>query len=65
MPAPTAVQITLTDAEGTVLEIWGERRKTRRALALRARIVLAAAACLARIGQATIIDSSVRPETRR
>ena len=43
MPAPTAVQITLTDAERSALENWVARRKTSQALALRARIVLAAA----------------------
>ncbi len=43
MPAPTAVQITLTDAERAALEGWVARRKTSQALALRARIVLAAA----------------------
>ncbi len=43
MPAPTAVEITLTDEERTILEGWTTRRKTAQALALRARIVLAAA----------------------
>jgi transposase len=43
MPAPTAVQITLSDDERSVLESWTSRRKTAQALALRARIVLAAA----------------------
>jgi transposase len=43
MPSPTAVQITLTDAERAALEAWTSRRKTAQALALRARIVLAAA----------------------
>jgi transposase len=46
MPAPTAVQITLTDDERSALESWVARRKTSQALALRARIVLAAAAHL-------------------
>ena len=43
MPTPTAVQITLSDDERSVLESWTSRRKTAQALALRARIVLAAA----------------------
>jgi transposase len=40
------VQITLTDEERSVLESWTARRKTAQALALRARIVLAAAGSL-------------------
>jgi len=43
MPTPTAVEITLTDEERSVLEAWTRRRNTAQALALRARIVLAAA----------------------
>jgi transposase len=43
MPAPTAVEIVLTEPERSVLEAWTSRRKTAQALALRARIVLAAA----------------------
>jgi transposase len=43
MPAPTAVEIVLTEQERSVLESWTSRRKTAQALALRARIVLAAA----------------------
>jgi transposase len=43
MPTPTAVQIILTDDERAALEAWTARRKTGQALALRARIVLAAA----------------------
>jgi transposase len=43
MPAPTAVEIVLSDEERQVLENWTARRKTSQALALRARIVLAAA----------------------
>ena len=43
MPTPTAVEITLSDEERSVLEAWTSRRKTAQALALRARIVLAAA----------------------
>jgi len=46
MPVPTAVEITLTDAERSVLETWTRRGKTAQALALRGRIVLAAAGCL-------------------
>jgi transposase len=43
MPSPTAVEITLSDDERSVLQAWTSRRKTAQALALRARIVLAAA----------------------
>jgi transposase len=43
MPIPSAVEIELTDQERAVLESWTARRKTAQALALRARIVLAAA----------------------
>ena len=43
MPTPTAVQIVLTDEERAALQAWTARRKTGQALALRARIVLAAA----------------------
>jgi transposase len=43
MPIPTAVEIVLTDEERAVLEGWTARRKTAQAVALRARIVLAAA----------------------
>jgi hypothetical protein len=46
MPAPIAVEILLTDDEREVLEAWTSRRKTAQALALRARIVLAAASHL-------------------
>jgi transposase-like protein len=35
--------LTLTDSERTLLEQWGRRRTTAQALALRSRIVLAAA----------------------
>ena len=44
MPTPTAVEITLSDEERSVLEAWTRRRTTAQALALRARIVLGAAA---------------------
>ena len=43
MPIPTAVEITLSDEERSVLEAWTRRRTTAQAVALRARIVLAAA----------------------
>ena len=43
MPSPTAFEITLSDDERSVLQAWTSRRKTAQALALRARIVLAAA----------------------
>lgn len=43
MPTPTAVEITLADEERAVLDGWTRRRKTAQAVALRARIVLAAA----------------------
>jgi transposase len=43
MPTPTAVQINLSDDERSTLKAWTSRRKTAQALALRARIVLAAA----------------------
>jgi transposase len=43
MPIPTAVAIELTDDERAVLESWTRRRTSAQALALRARIVLAAA----------------------
>lgn len=46
MPKPSAVQIALTDDERAVLLAWTRRRKTQQALALRARIVLAAARSL-------------------
>ena len=44
MPTPSAVAIELTDEERECLEAWSRRRKTAQALALRSRIVLAAAA---------------------
>jgi transposase len=43
MPTPTAVAIELSDDERARLEAWSRRRTTAQALALRARIVLAAA----------------------
>jgi transposase len=43
MPTPTAVAIELLDDERARLESWARRRTTAQALALRSRIVLAAA----------------------
>jgi transposase len=43
MPTPAAVAIELSDDERARLEAWARRRTTAQALALRARIVLAAA----------------------
>ena len=43
MPSPTAAEIVLTDDERAELEGWTRRRKSAAGLALRARIVLAAA----------------------
>ena len=43
MPSPHAAQIVLTDAERVELEGWARRRNSAAGLALRARIVLAAA----------------------
>src|SRR3954465_15846169 len=43
MPTPTAAVVELTDEERACLEAWSRRRKTAQALALRSRIVLAAA----------------------
>jgi transposase len=43
MPAPIAVAIELSEEERGRLEAWSRRRNTALALALRSRIVLAAA----------------------
>src|SRR5512142_922504 len=43
MPIPTAVAIELSEDERARLEAWSRRRSTAQALALRSRIVLAAA----------------------
>jgi transposase len=43
MPTPTAVAIELSEDERARLEAWSRRRTTAQALALRSRIVLAAA----------------------
>ena len=42
-PGPKAVSIVLTAAERRQLDAWATRRKTEQALALRARVILAAA----------------------
>jgi transposase len=49
MPTPTAVVIELTEEERERLESWSRRRSTAQALALRSRIVLAAAAGLSNL----------------
>lgn len=43
MPAPHALPITVSEADRLTLQSWARRPKTAQALALRARIVLAAA----------------------
>jgi transposase len=43
MPTPTAAAVVLSDEERACLEAWSRRRKTAQALAMRSRIVLAAA----------------------
>jgi transposase len=43
MPSPIAVEVVLSEAEREQLESWARRGKSAQALALRARIVLAAA----------------------
>jgi transposase len=43
MPTPTAAAVVLSDEERARLEAWSRRRKTAQALAMRSRIVLAAA----------------------
>jgi len=43
MPSPVAVKVVLTDAEREQLQAWSRRPKSAQALALRSRIVLAAA----------------------
>jgi transposase len=64
MPAPTAVEITLTDEERSALEAWTSRRKTAQALALRARIVLAAAGQLTNREIAALEGVSARTVTK-
>src|SRR5215211_9353831 len=46
MPYRVPTTLELSEAEGAELESWARRRRTARALALRARIVLRAAAGL-------------------
>lgn len=43
MPSPIAVEVVLSDGERVQLEAWARRRSSAQALALRSRIVLAAA----------------------
>jgi FixJ family two-component response regulator len=43
MPSPVPTRIELTDEERAQLEAWERRRSSAQALALRSRIVLAAA----------------------
>ncbi len=43
MPAPHALPITVSEADRLTLQSWARRPKTAQALALRARIILAAA----------------------
>src|SRR6516164_9566958 len=43
MPSPVAVKVVLTDEERAQLQAWARRPKSAQALALRSRIVLAAA----------------------
>src|SRR2546428_12009407 len=43
MPSPRAVELLLSDEERGQLQGWARRRKSAQALALRSRIVLAAA----------------------
>ena len=64
MPAPTAVEINLTDDERSALEAWTSRRKTAQALALRARIVLAAAGQLTNREIAALEGVSARTVTK-
>jgi transposase len=64
MPAPIAVEILLTDDEREVLEAWTSRRKTAQALALRARIVLAAASHLTNREIAELEDVSAPTVTK-
>jgi transposase len=64
MPTPIAVEITLSDEERSVLEAWTSRRKTAQALALRARIVLAAAGQLTNREIAELEGVSARTVTK-
>jgi transposase len=60
MPAPHAVPITVSEADRLTLQSWARRPKTAQALALRARIVLAAAA-----GEETNLEIAERLQTNR
>ena len=60
MPAPHALPVTVSEADRLTLLSWARRPKTAQALALRARIVLAAA-----VGDATNGDIAVRLQTTR
>jgi len=64
MPTPTAVEIVLTEQERSVLESWTARRKTAQALAMRARIVLAAAGQLTNREIAEVEGVSARTVTK-
>jgi transposase len=59
MPSPKAVSIELTAGEREQLESWARRRTTAQALALRARIVLAAAEGLSSSQIARDVEVSV------
>jgi transposase len=59
MPAPHAFPITVSAADRRTLQSWARRPKTAQALALRARIVLAAA------GEATNGEIAERLQTNR
>ncbi len=60
MPAPHALPITVSEADRLTLQSWARRPKTAQALALRARIVLAAAT-----GQETNLEIAQRLQTNR
>ena len=64
MPIPTAVEIVLSEHERSVLQAWTARRKTSQALALRARIVLAAAGQLTNREIAALEGISARTVTK-
>jgi hypothetical protein len=60
MPAPHAFPITVSAADRLTLQSWARRPKTAQALALRARIVLAAAT-----GEETNLEIAERLQTNR
>jgi hypothetical protein len=64
VPTPAAVEIVLSELERSVLESWAARRKTAQALALRARIVLAAAGQLTNREIAALEGASARTVTK-